>query len=115
MSVVTTLSSYLNEVLALGLRDERLELGSGEGVDETGLGHDEKKHLGAGEDRELVCLRECVSWLRRRVEKLILRCNALTQRVLCESWAGAWRCWKLTFFMIPAFRLEKVIWRRDLS
>lgn len=89
MSLVTALSSYLNEVFALGLRDERLELGSGEGVDETGLGYDKEKHLGAGEDRELVCLRECVSWFTRRVERLILRCNALTQRVQCESCAGA--------------------------
>ena len=31
----------LNEVLALGLRDEWLKLGGGERVDEAGLGHDE--------------------------------------------------------------------------
>ena len=46
----------LNEVLALGLGDERLELGGGEGVHETGLGHDEQEHLRACECRELVRL-----------------------------------------------------------
>ena len=32
---------YLNQVLALGLGDKWLQLWSGEGVDETGLGNDE--------------------------------------------------------------------------
>lgn len=52
---------YLNEVLSLGLGDKRLKLGGCEGVDETGLGDDEKENLSAGEDRELVCLRDEVS------------------------------------------------------
>ena len=46
----------MNEVLALWLGDEGLELGGGEGVDETGLGNDEQKDLGAGEGGELVGL-----------------------------------------------------------
>lgn len=48
--------AYLDEVLAFGLRDERLKLRGGEGVDQTGLGHHEKQDLGAGEDTELVGL-----------------------------------------------------------
>lgn len=49
-------STYLDEILALGLGDERLQLGGGEGVDETGLGDDKQQHLGAGEDGQLVGL-----------------------------------------------------------
>jgi hypothetical protein len=48
--------AYLDQVLALGLGDQRLELGSGEGVDETSLGDDEQKDLGASEDRQFVGL-----------------------------------------------------------
>ena len=47
---------YLNQILAFWLCDEWLEFWCGEGVDETGLGHDEKQHLGAREDREFVSL-----------------------------------------------------------
>lgn len=46
----------LDEVFALGLGDEGLQLGGGEGVDEAGLGDDEQEHLGAGEGGEFVCL-----------------------------------------------------------
>lgn len=46
----------LDEVLALGLSDERLELGGRECVDEPGLGDDEEEDLGACEGRELVGL-----------------------------------------------------------
>ena len=46
----------LDEVLALGLGDEGLELRSGEGVDEAGLGDDEQEDLRAGEGGELVRL-----------------------------------------------------------
>jgi hypothetical protein len=48
--------SYLDQVLALGLGHQRLELGGGEGVDETSLGHNEQKDLGASEDGQLVGL-----------------------------------------------------------
>jgi hypothetical protein len=51
-------STYLDEVLALGLGDERLQLGGGECVDKTGLGDDQQQHLGAGEDGQLVSLFE---------------------------------------------------------
>jgi len=47
---------YLNQVLALGLCDERLKLGRGEGVDQPGFRHDQKQDLGACENRELVGL-----------------------------------------------------------
>ena len=46
----------LNEVLALWLGDEGLELRSGERVDEAGLGHDKQEYLCAGEGRELIGL-----------------------------------------------------------
>lgn len=42
--------THLNEILTLGLGDERLQLWSGEGVDQTRLGDDEQEDLGAGED-----------------------------------------------------------------
>lgn len=48
----------LDEVLALRLGDQGLELGGGEGVDEAGLGHDEKQDLCASEGGELVGLEE---------------------------------------------------------
>jgi hypothetical protein len=40
----------LDEVLAFGLCDERLELGSCESVDQTSLRDDQQKNLGASED-----------------------------------------------------------------
>ncbi len=46
----------LDEVLALWLSDEGLELGGGKRVDEAGLGHDEEEDLCAGEGGELVRL-----------------------------------------------------------
>lgn len=48
--------AYLDQVLTLGLGHQRLQLGSGEGVDETSLGDDEQKDLGASEDGQLVGL-----------------------------------------------------------
>ena len=58
----------MDEVLAFWFGHKRLELRCREGVDETGLGDDEKEDLGAGKDRQLVGLRDCVSdvlWTRR--------------------------------------------------
>ena len=46
----------LDEILALGLGDEGLELCSGEGIDETGLGDDKEEDLGPSEGREFVGL-----------------------------------------------------------
>ena len=48
---------YLNEVLALGLCDERLELRCREGVHEARLRDDEQEDLSAGEDGKLVGLK----------------------------------------------------------
>ena len=48
--------AYLNQVLPLGFGDERLELRSCEGIDETGFRNDEKEDLGAGQDRQFVSL-----------------------------------------------------------
>lgn len=41
MAIKARSSSYLNQVLSLGLGYERLQLGSCEGVDQTGLGNNE--------------------------------------------------------------------------
>lgn len=46
----------LDQVLALGLCDQRLELGCGKSVDKTGLGNDKKKNLGASQHREFIGL-----------------------------------------------------------
>ena len=51
-------STHLDEVLALCFCHQRLQLGGGKGVDETRLGHDEEKHLSAGEHRQFICLRQ---------------------------------------------------------
>lgn len=53
-------ATNLNQVLALGLGDERLELGCGEGVHQAGLGYDQQEDLGTSEDRQFVSLgRQC--------------------------------------------------------
>jgi hypothetical protein len=54
-------AAYLDEVLALGLSDEGLQLRCREGVDQTGLRDDEQQHLGASEDRQFVGLGQTVS------------------------------------------------------
>jgi hypothetical protein len=48
--------AHLNKIFSLRLRDKRLQLGGGECVDKTGLRDDEKQHLGASEDGQLVGL-----------------------------------------------------------
>lgn len=48
--------AYLDQVLALGLGDERLQLGCGEGVDQASLGDYKEKYLSAGENGQLVSL-----------------------------------------------------------
>lgn len=50
---------YLDEVLAFGFGDERLEFGCCEGVDESGLGDDQQQDLGAGQDGQFVGLESC--------------------------------------------------------
>lgn len=58
--------AYLNQVLALSLSDERLQLRRGKGVDKPGLGHDEKEDLGTRQDGQLVGLqKDQVSVLQR--------------------------------------------------
>lgn len=54
-------AAYLDEVLALGLGHQRLQLRCGEGVDESSLRDDEQQHLGAGEDGQFVGLVQGVS------------------------------------------------------
>lgn len=48
--------TYLNQVLALSLGDQRLQFGSGESVDEAGLRDDQQENLSAGENRQLISL-----------------------------------------------------------
>jgi hypothetical protein len=48
--------TYLNEVLALGLSDQRLQFGSSEGVDKAGFGDDQEENLSTSKDREFICL-----------------------------------------------------------
>ena len=84
----------LNEVLAFGLGDERLELRGSKGVYEPGLGHDEQEDLGAGEGRELVRLGNATQ-------------RAKTGERIRTRQKG--RRTARTFFMIPAFRFEKVM------
>lgn len=76
MSVIT----YLDQVFALGLGDQRLELGGGESVDETSLGDNKQKDLSAGKDRQFVGLIWSLS-----VKTLGLQ--GATRRVACEKWA----------------------------
>ena len=46
--------TYLNQVLALSLSDERLKLGCREGVDEASLGDDQEQDLRAGKNGQFV-------------------------------------------------------------
>ena len=91
--------AYLDQVLALGLGHQRLELGGGEGVDETSLGHDEQKDLGASEDRQFVGLARTVSVKGAIVAKAE---RHVASRVVQDEQ-------RHTFFMMPAFLLEKVM------
>lgn len=54
----------LNEVLALWLGDERLQLRRGECVDKAGLGDNEQKHLRACERRKLISLYDATRYVR---------------------------------------------------
>ena len=104
--------TYLDQILALRLGHKRLELWGGEGIDQTSLGDDEQEDLRAGEDRQLVCLlgrrwmSNCYERVKRRGE------DDAPPMGGGDRWMGER---ERTFFMIPALRLEKVMWRRDLS
>lgn len=43
-------TTYLDEVLALGLGDQRLQLRGSKGIDETRLGDDQQQDLSASQD-----------------------------------------------------------------
>jgi hypothetical protein len=108
-------AAYLDEVLALGLGHERLQLGCGECVHQARLGHDEEQHLGAGEDGQLVCLACRVSSERGAVVFLMRRDGSARAAMDADAVRRARNEWLRTFFMMPALRLEKVMCRRDLS
>lgn len=62
--------AYLNQVLALGLGDQWLELGSSECIDKAGFGDDQKKHLSASQNGKLVCLSNpIVSHLNQTIQE----------------------------------------------
>lgn len=48
--------THLDQILPLGLGDQRLQLGGGEGVDQPRLGDDEQEDLRARQDGQFVCL-----------------------------------------------------------
>ena len=50
------IETRLDEILAFRLRDERLKLGCGERIHETGFRDDEQQHLCAGKRGQLVRL-----------------------------------------------------------
>ena len=53
---VRGVQACLDKILALGLGDKGLQLGSGERVDEACLTHDEEQDLSASKRRKLVSL-----------------------------------------------------------
>lgn len=55
----------MDQVLALGFGDQRLEFGSRKSVDEASLRDNEKEDLSTGEDRELICLEDLSARLLR--------------------------------------------------
>ena len=89
---------YLNQVLAFCFRYQWLELWCCECVYQAGLGDDEEQYLGTREDRQFIRL-----WLDQQSKRRQQGPNCVA------------RLPAHTFFMIPAFRLEKVMCRRDLS
>jgi hypothetical protein len=50
------IEACLDEIFALGLRDERLKFGGCEGVDKASFGYDEEKDLGACQGRKFIRL-----------------------------------------------------------
>lgn len=110
--------TYLNEVLTLGFGDEWLELGGGEGIDQSRFGYHEQEDLGAREDGEFVRLIALppVSLRPRhsiRVQRMIPAQSLMRQPSVAAPSDTATGIF--TFFMMPALRLEKVMCRRDLS
>lgn len=55
-SKVPTGETYLDQVLALSLGDQRLQLGGGESIDKAGLRHDQQQHLSASKNRQFIRL-----------------------------------------------------------
>lgn len=66
--------------------------------------------MGASEDRELISLRDDVSARQRLKFRSLLEAALRLQKLQLFSRSGS-----RTFFIIPAFLLEKVMCRRDLS
>lgn len=73
--------TYLNEILSLWFRNQWLQLGGGERVDETGLGHDQQQHLGAGQHGQFVCLASL---------KALLALSSLWRRERSKDIQGKW-------------------------
>ena len=97
------------------MTNEKLELhgGEGHGVQDTGLGHDEQEHLRAGECRELVRLH------KHRVS-MSANMTVSTRDADARRVSTAENITRVNnthidmndiraFFMMPAFRFEKVM------
>ena len=113
------IEACLDEILAFRLRDERLQFGSGEGVDQASLRDDEKEDLCSGEGGKFVCLKKTRGGMSKKKKK--------KGRVIGRGRMGP------TFFMMPgesdeeegederrrgdrpAFLFENVMCRLDLS
>ena len=85
----------MDQVLALRLGHKRLQFGCRECIYQASLGDNQKKDLGTREDGKFICLDDGDEELAWRLMRRVVQ--------------------RLTFFMMPALRLEKVMCRRDLS
>lgn len=103
----------LHTILAFRLCDERLELGRGEGIDQSGLRDDQQQHLRARQDGQFVSLGRRVSHGYETSGRPGSRTRTTSLFVVRARNQAC--CWNLTFFMMPAFLLEKVMCRLPLS
>jgi len=112
-----TAEAHLDQVLSFGLRDERLEFRCREGVDESGFGDYEQKHLSSSENRQLVRLLGGGS-RHASVHRTLTRMPTAQARQPTNGMPSSRLVTigrRRTFFMMPAFLFENVMWRRDLS
>jgi hypothetical protein len=68
-SAMRRVEACLDEILAFRLRDERLQFGSGEGVDQASLRDDEKEDLCSGEGGKFVCLKKTRGGMSKKKKK----------------------------------------------
>jgi hypothetical protein len=93
------MATYLDEVLSFSLGDKRLKLRCCECVHQTSLRDNEEEDLSAGKNRQFICLRRDISKSFAKPKQGLARQHGCRVKEAIV----------LTFFMIPAFRLENVI------